>query len=156
MPLQERQRLLRAYRAAIQAYHEAGASFEDATFHDALHRTELARSRVEAARIALLKHEHLHVASLGPRTAEPEADAVAMIGSTVALFNVATEHWDLFEIAVSGPPPAGALAYAPQPGNERGRWITDPRDMSAYEEQNVKLYFTEAGLAILREAGLEM
>ena len=156
MPLVERQRLLRAYRAAVQAYYEAGASFDEATFHDALQRTELARKQVETARAALLKHEHLHVASIGPVVKDAEPDRIVIIGSTVALFNVSTEHWDLFEIAVSGAPPAGALAYAPLPGNERGQWIIDRQEMSDREKQNVKLYFTEAGLTILREAGLEM
>lgn len=156
MPLAERQRLLRAYRAAVQAYYEAGASFDEATFHDALQRMELARNQVETARAALLKHEHRHAASIGPRPEASEPDRIVIIGSTVALFNVSTEHWDLFEIAVCGQPPAGALAYAPLSGDERGRWIVGQQEMTSRQMENVKLYFTEAGLNLLRKGGLEM
>ncbi|MEI9814756.1 MAG: hypothetical protein WDO18_19905 [Acidobacteriota bacterium] len=147
---------MRAYRAAVQAYHEAGSSFDLTAFHDALQRMELARNQAETARTALLRHEHLHMASDRPKVRESGTDQITIIGSTVALFNVGTEHWDLFEIGVCGPPPTGALAYMPSRGNETGQWIVDPQELSDREKQNAKLFFTEAGLAILREAGLEM
>lgn len=153
MPLEERQRLLRAYRAAVQAYHEAASSFDESRFHDSLHRTELARNRTETARAALLRHEHMHVDSLTPKPKD-DANRIVIIGSTVSLFNLSTGHWDLFELAISGQPPADALAYAPAPGSEPGQWITDTQEMN--DRQNEKLFFTEAGLSILREAGLEM
>jgi hypothetical protein len=152
MPLVERQRLLRVYRAAVQAYHESVASLDERMFHEALQGTELARNQAEAARIALLKHEHLNVASIGPKPVESASNQISIIGSTVSLFNVNTEHWDLFEITDCGIPPAGALAYVPSAGHEQGRWILDRNDM----RQSTTLYLTEAGLNILREAGLEM
>ncbi len=153
MPLEERQRLLRAYRAAVQAYHEAAASFDESRFQDSLHHTELARNRTETARAALLRHEHMHVDSLTPKPKD-DANRIVIIGSTVSLFNLNSGHWDLFELAISGQPPADALAYAPSHGSEPGDWITDAREMD--RRQNEKLFFTEAGLAILRDNGLEM
>ena len=35
-------------------------------------------------------------------------------------------------------------------------WITDAQEMDRHQNQHVTLFFTETGLAILREAGLEM
>ncbi len=154
MALSERERLLRAYRAAIQTYHEASASFDEAMFRDSLLRTERARSQVETARAALFRHENLPLESRGAKVGE--ASGSTALGSTVPLFNVDTERWVLFEIAECGSPPEGALAYAPAPGHQRGEWVADVEEMSARERRNVKLYYTEAGLAILREAGLEM
>jgi hypothetical protein len=126
------------------------------TFHDALQRSERARNQVEAARAALFKHEDLPLESGGSKMKGTGSDSSVLVGSSVALFNVNTERWVLFEISESGQPPEGALAYAPLPGRERGEWIVDMQEMSDRERQNVKLYYTEAGLAILREAGLEM
>jgi hypothetical protein len=154
MPLAERQRLLLAYRAAVQSYHEATARFDESMFHDSLHRTEKARQKAEAARAALLKHEHLNIDALGRMPTPSEPKRTVVIGSTVALFNLSTGHWDLFEVALTGPPPTEALAYAAAPANETGQWISDAQEMD--ERQNEKLFFTEAGLTILREAGLEM
>ena len=77
-------------------------------------------------------------------------------GSTVALFNVNTERWVLFEIAECGLPPDGAMAYAALPEHKRGDWIVGPQEMRDREQHNAKLYYTEAGLAVLRAAGLEM
>jgi hypothetical protein len=152
MPLQERHRLIRAFRATVQSYHDAVEHIDENNLHATLHKAELARSRVESARAALLRHEHLPVLPTSPTTSQ----GVPLNGSSVALFNVDTERWVLFEIATAGAPPDGALAFAPPPSHNPGLWITDPRDMSERERHNEKLYFTEAGLAILRAAGLEM
>lgn len=153
MAFEERQRLLRAYRAAVQAYHEAGAKFDESTFQESLQRMERARNQAETARVALLTHEHL---PLGSAAKDASASPVAMNGSTVMLFNIDTERWVLFDIGECGPPPERALAYAPEPGHKQGEWVADAREMNSRERQHVKLYYTEAGLAILREAGLEM
>jgi len=145
MPLEERQRLLRAYRAAVQAYHDASAGFDEAAFQDSLERTEQARNQAETARAALLKHE---------RGEAP--DPVSTAGSAVALFNVSTERWVLFEITECGPPPEGAMAYTALPQHQRGDWIVSPEEMQERERRQANLYYTEAGLAVLRKAGLEM
>lgn len=139
MALTERQRFLRDYRVAVQAYSEAVENFDETSFADALKRTEAARERAENARAALLG----------------AANSSASGGSTL-LFNIDTERWVVFEMAECGSPPAGALAYVPSPGHQRGEWIVTAQEMSNRERQSVKLYFTEAGLSILRKAGLEM
>jgi hypothetical protein len=155
MAFEERQRFVRAYRAAVQAYNEAGAGFDTLTFHDALHQMESARNKVEAARVVLLKHENLYV-DPAAKAKDAGTNRAANGSSTVVLFNVDTERWVIFESVECGPPPEGALAYAAMPDHQRGEWIADAREMSARENQNMKLYYTEAGLALLREAGLEM
>ena len=156
MSLEERQRLLRAYRAAVQAYHEASVGFDEAAFRDSLQRTELARNQAEITRAALLKHEHLGAIFSGPKAKEESPNRIVITGSTVHLFNVNTERWVLFEITECGPPPHGAMAYAALPEHQRGDWIVGAQELSEQEGRKAKLYYTEAGLAVLREAGLEM
>ena len=152
MPLLERDRLLRAYRAAVHNYNESFANFDELRFHDSLQRTERALNQVEAAREALLKHEHRNVDAIGPQHKPRVPGRIVIVGSTVSLFELTTGHWELFEIGAVGHPPADALAYAPG-GNV---WITDVQDMNDRQNQHTTMYFTEAGLAILRDAGLEM
>lgn len=154
MPLEQRQKLLLAYRSAVHAYNEALATFDESNFHHSLKRTERCRAQAEAARRELLHHEHLNVDLLDPK--QPEPNRIVIIGSTVSLFNLSTGHWDLFELSVTGHPPSDALAYAPSPANDPGEWISDSDIFDQRQRENVRLYFTESGLAILREAGLEM
>ena len=98
MPLIERDRLLRAYRAAVHNYNESFTDFDELRFHDSLQRTERARNQVDAARAALLKHEHRNVDAIGPQHKPRVPGRIVIVGSTVSLFNLSTGHWDLFEI----------------------------------------------------------
>jgi len=74
----------------------------------------------------------------------------------VRLFNVKAEHWETVSTAVHGHPPKGALAYHPAETPESAYWIVDRQDLAAKLDAGATLRYTEAGLNILREEGLEM
>jgi len=66
------------------------------------------------------------------------------------------ETWEPIEASVRAPAPAGALAYEYSESPVRAGWITDPEDLNARRQRGAALRYTDAGLAILREEGLEM
>lgn len=112
---------------------------------------KLVRLSCEGAEGAIQTHQERHGCREGHATR-----------AEMKLFNVTTEHWEPVTTAVYGHPPYGALAYeASRKTGGDGKassegWIIDPRDLEIKRHTGTALFYTEAGLKLLREEGLEM
>ena len=106
---------------------------------------QMARLGCEAALRAIEVHQTAHGCG--------EEDLAIEV---VRLFNVGSEHWEQVETAVHGHPPKGALGYHPAETPEGTYWIVDRSDLQEKLRAGAALRYTEAGLNILREEGLEM
>ena len=106
---------------------------------------KLVRLSCEGAAAAITTHQDKHGCREGHATR-----------AEMKLFNVTTEHWEPVTTAVYGHPPYGALAYEASRKASGDGWIIDPRDLEIKRHTGTALYYTEAGLKLLREEGLEM
>ena len=167
MPCTEWRRLVDSYRTAVHAYDQAVADLADGSdvrFEQAWQRAETARKDADGARADLLLHEHEHACVHWSDTDETASAVTSnyqiregrLDTATVRLFNVNTESWETIEAAVHGQPPSGALAYQPSQTPDTAQWIIDPKDFKESRERGAGLLYTEAGLKILRDDGLEM
>jgi len=161
MRCRQRQELIARYQSAVRAYDGAVDAFGENESDPAWQRAELARKECDSARAELLHHEHDH----GCVTWPPGANGSGQLGSgsqngpiarIVNLFDVRTEGWEATQVVADGQLPAGKLAYQLSKENGAGEWIVDPTDLAERRHDGAELRYTEAGLKILREEGLEM
>jgi hypothetical protein len=167
MSCTEWRRLVMSYRAAVHAYDKAVAELADGSdvpLDQAWQRAETARRDADSARADLIQHEHEHACGAGSAANETATAAMSnyqlregpLETAAVRLFNVNTECWETIEAAVHGQPPSGALAYQSSQTPHTAQWIIDPQDFKERRQHGAGLLYTEAGLKILRDDGLEM
>ena len=160
-------RLVGSFRAAVHAYDKAVAELADGSdvaLDQAWRSAETARRDAESARADLMQHKHEHACVAWSDTNETASAAMSNYQLTegpldiaaVRLFNVNTESWETIEAAVHGEPPSGALAYQSSQPPDTAQWIIDPKDFKESRQRGAVLLYTEAGLKLLRDDGLEM
>jgi hypothetical protein len=153
----ELRQFVEKYQAAVHKYGNALDGLKSEGTAAAWRRAEKARTHAENARSGLLDHERNHGCAtwLEAKQNGPQLPQNAQ-ERTLKLFNLDTETWEPIQASVRAPAPAGALAYEYSESPVRAGWITDPEDLNARRQGGAALRYTDAGLAILREEGLEM
>jgi hypothetical protein len=152
----ELRQFVEKYQAAVHRYGNALDGLKSEGTAAAWQRAEKARTHAENARSGLLDHERNHGCATWLEARQNEQLPQNAAERTLKLFNLNTEMWEPIEASVRAPAPAGALAYEYSESPVRAGWITDPEDLNARRQRGAALRYTDAGLAILREEGLEM